>query len=87
MHRCSRCGTEFSTAWRNRVWNSPKFLFGSPTGPLAQYRQFTMVRCPGCGLEEKDASVRFLGILPPRAILWFIALALVLAILDAVFWN
>jgi DNA-directed RNA polymerase subunit RPC12/RpoP len=83
-HVCSNCHQEFPITWRNRVWNSPKYLLYPFHGPGTQIRLFSAVRCPNCGKEEYDPSIRFLGVFPPQAIVWLLLLFLAVAVLDAV---
>jgi len=84
-HVCSQCHENFPITSSVRVWNSPKYLFYPFHGPRTQLKMFSLVRCPNCGHEESDPSIKFLGIFPPIGILWLLLAFLVLAVLEAVF--
>jgi hypothetical protein len=84
-HVCNNCHEEFPVTSKVRVWNSPGYLFNPFHGPGTQLRLFSYVRCPNCGQEEYEPSIRFLGVFPPKAILWFLFAFLALAVLDAIF--
>lgn len=84
LHKCTQCQSRFAVTSRVRVWNSPSHLFGPPGSPKRQLELFSYVKCPQCGHEEFDPSIRFLGIFPPVAIVWLFAIALLIAVIDAV---
>jgi hypothetical protein len=67
-----------------RVWNLPSHLLNPFHGPKTQLRLFSYVRCPRCGQEEYDPSIKFLGIFPPVAILWLLLAVLLLAVVEAI---
>lgn len=85
-HVCSKCQTNFAVTRKTRVWNSPKYLFYPFHGPATQLKLFSYVRCPNCGHEEYDPTIRFLGVFPPVAIVWLLLLFLVIAVIDAI-WS
>jgi hypothetical protein len=62
-HRCSNCGREFEVTSAVRVANSARFLLDPFWGPKAAL--FNFVRCPACGHQEKDESIRFLWFFTP----------------------
>ncbi len=83
-HACSKCRNSFPVTSAVRVWNSPQYLLNPFHGPKKQFTLFSYVRCPNCGHEEYDPSVRFLGVFPPSAILWLFLFFLILAIVQAI---
>ena len=62
----------------------PSYLLNPFNGPKTQFKLFSYVRCPRCGVEEFDPSIKFLGIFPPIAIVWLLLAFLLLAVVQAV---
>lgn len=90
FHRCSVCGLEFNVTDSIRVVNSLRYLLNPFHGPGTQLSKFTHVRCPRCGTEEHDPSIRFLGLPSPRrAIIGLIVIFLVVGVAEVLidrFW-
>lgn len=84
LHRCTKCDFRFAVTSWVRVSNSPRHLFNSFEGPKRSLELFSYVRCPQCGHEESDPSIKFLGIFPPVAMVWLFAVALLIAVIDAI---
>ena len=83
-HECGNCKAVFPITRKTRVWNSPKYLLYPFHGPRTQIKLFSYVRCPKCGHEEHDPSIRFLGLFPPQAIVWLFLIFLAIAVVDAI---
>ena len=61
-----------------------RYLLYPFDGWLTQYRKFRSVTCPNCGQEELDSSIRFLGVFPPAAIFYFLAIGVAIAVIEAI---
>ena len=85
FHICTICRNKFPVTAKVRVCNSISYLINPFHGPMTQLKLFSYVRCPECGHEEFDPSIKFLWIFPPNSILWFLFGFLILAIIDAIF--
>lgn len=85
LHQCSHCGAKFEITSGTRTVNSLSYLLYPFHGWQMQYRKFSCVTCPNCGTEESDPSIRFLGLFPPKALLYLFALALLLAVVEAIY--
>ena len=62
-----------------------RYLLYPFDGWQTQYRKFRSVTCPSCGAEELDSSIRFLGVFPPNAMFYLFAIALAIAVVEAIY--
>lgn len=87
-HKCSSCGLEFEANESMRVVNSIRYLLYPFHGWHTQFKKFTQVRCPRCKHEEHDPTIRVFGIFPHKALIYIFVLALILAVVDAIYqWT
>jgi hypothetical protein len=70
FHECSECGWKFPITSSVRVSLSFRSFFRSLI-TMARELLWNYVRCPACGHEEPDPSIRFLG-MPPYTYLGII---------------
>ncbi len=88
MHHCSQCDLSFKVSSKNRLVNKLHYIFYPFRSAETSLEKFSWVHCPRCGKEERDESIRFLGLFPPRVgIIVMIVVALFVAIVDAILRN
>jgi hypothetical protein len=82
FHECSECGWKFPITSSVRVSESFMTFFPSPI-TAARSLLGNYVRCPACGHEEPDPSVRFLGMPPYMRIVLFLLIFLLFRIFSS----
>lgn len=66
IHHCSKCGHDFKVSSKNRVVNRLSYIVYPFRSAETSLNKFSWVRCPRCRNEERDESIRFLGLFQPR---------------------
>lgn len=81
-HQCSNCGNEFAidrTTLLKTGWGrSLSAGFKSASQQLDDYQK---VKCPKCGMIEKDERILSYGFLQPKTVVWLVIAAVVIMLL------
>lgn len=84
IHHCSKCAYEFEVTRKERVANKLSYLLYPFHGPNTAINKLSYVKCPNCGQEEEDQSIRFFGYFRPKTVIfWIIGFFLIVAIIDS----
>jgi DNA-directed RNA polymerase subunit RPC12/RpoP len=84
-HHCSKCGLDFKVSTKNRLVNQLSYIVYPFRSAETSMEKFSWVRCPRCGQEERDDSIRFLGLFQPKvAFITLIIVFLLIAVVDAI---
>jgi|GEM_PF-5464780 len=85
IHHCSKCAYEFEVTRKERVANKLSYLLYPFHGPNTTINKLSYVKCPNCGQEEEDQSIRFFRYFRPRtALILILILFLLIAIIDSI---
>jgi DNA-directed RNA polymerase subunit RPC12/RpoP len=84
IHHCSKCSHAFEVERNERVANKLSYLLYPFHGPNTTIDKLSYVKCPKCGHEERDESIRFFRYFKPRtALVAILVLFLLIAVIDA----
>ncbi|MFS2032749.1 hypothetical protein ACEN8I_01880 [Polaromonas sp. CT11-55] len=85
IHHCSKCALDFKVSSKNRVVNRLGYIVYPFRSAEMSLEKFSWVRCPRCGKEERDESIRFLGLFQPKvAFIVILVVFLLIAIGSAI---